>query len=206
MSPDDPRHGEYAGAVAHWFDKEPLCAACELAERRYRRRRQRRQINGEKIRVPSIGTVRRVRALMALGWRGPEIADAAGVSINTLRSIDYHGSTVVLAETARLVAMAYDRLSMTVPEGAYANRTRILAAHRGWHPPLAWDDIDNPDEEPRTTAPNGGRGRPENLPALVEDFDWLISQGESEHAAAERLGIKRLDSFRDQRRRMERAS
>lgn len=202
MSPDDPRHGEYRGAVAHWFSKEPLCQACELAERRYRRRRQRRILDGDAPTVTSIGTVRRFQALMALGWRGPEIALAAGVSINTLRSVVYHESVTVHAATARGVAEAYERMSMGVPTGQYANRTRALARIRGWLPPLAWDDIDDPDAEPwtETRAPRGVRR--ERIGDLIEDFDFLVRQGESEEQAATRLGV-RLDSFTDQRRRYE---
>lgn len=35
MTPDDPRHGLYAGAVAHRKQHEPLCPPCEVADRRW---------------------------------------------------------------------------------------------------------------------------------------------------------------------------
>jgi hypothetical protein len=204
VSPDDPRHGTYAGAVAHWFDKESLCSACELSERRYRRRRQRRIIDGDLLSVPATGTLRRFQALMALGWRGPEIAKVAGVSINTLRSVGYHGSDRVLADTARRVRDAYDQLSMTVPEGPYANRTRLMAERRGWFPPLAWDDIDDPDAIPDLGAPdirpaNGGNP----VVYMLEDAEWLAEDDRGLTYVLERLSVNR-NTFRDACRREER--
>lgn len=149
MQPDDPRHGTYAGAVQHWFDKESLCDDCARAEWRYRKNKELRHLRGDSPTVPSIGTVRRFQALQALGWTGPEIAAEVGVSIYSLRSISYHGSAVVHSGTAAKMAAAYERMCMTRPEGHYANRARAMAARKGWPPPLAWDDIDDPDEKPR---------------------------------------------------------
>ena len=98
--------------------------------------------------VPAIGTLRRFQALIALGHTGPQIASCAGLSLRTLRSIGYHGSTTVHAETARKMAAAYEQLCMVRPIGHYANRARSMANRRGWAPPLAWNDIDDPDEQP----------------------------------------------------------
>lgn len=168
MSPDDERHGSYAGAVAHWFDRESPCDDCAKAEWRYRKTRKLRHLRGDTPNVPSIGTVRRYQALIALGWTGPQIAKECGVSINSLRSIDYHGSTVVRRETARAVADAYDRLSMTQPEGHYAERARSTARQRRWPPPLAWDDIDDPNETPIDWAYRATDHRADSLAELDE--------------------------------------
>jgi hypothetical protein len=99
--------------------------------------------------VPAIGILRRIQALHALGYTGPQIADHAGISVHSLRSIAYHDSAVVLTTTARKVIDAYEALCMVRPIGQYANRARAIAARRGWPPPLAYDDIDDPDEQPR---------------------------------------------------------
>lgn len=95
------------------------------------------------------------------------------------------------------IVEVYDRLHMRpAPAGCGTSRARNRALREGWAAPLAWDDIDR-DTHPADTTP----GR--HLVALLEDFDWLTSQGESEETAAERLGV-RLSSLRDQRTRYER--
>ena len=53
-----------------------------------------------------------------------------------------------LWRAALAIHTAYDRLSMTRPEGTRADTARRRARHLGWPPPLAWDDIDDPDETP----------------------------------------------------------
>lgn len=151
MSEDDPRHGTYAGAVAHWLSGGRPCDDCARAETRYRKRRKLRILHGDRATVPALGVLRRIQALHALGYTGPQIADAAGVSVNAMRSIDYHEAVSVRAGTEQKIAAAYERLCMVRPEGRYANRARSMAAQRGWAPPLAWDDIDN-DEAPAAEA------------------------------------------------------
>lgn len=183
MSPDDPRHGTYAGAVAHWFDNEKPCADCTRAEWRYRKTRQMRHLRGDPPMVSSVGTVRRIHALLAIGWTGPQIAAEAGVSINAMRSIDYHGSTTVRSTTAAKIAAAYERMSMTWPEGHYASRTRNTAKRRGWLPPLAWDDIDDPDECPDLTEHR------RTAADLLAEVDHLTGLGVSIHTAATQLGV-----------------
>jgi hypothetical protein len=98
--------------------------------------------------VPAIGVLRRIQALHAIGHTGPQIAADAGVSLNAIRSIGYHRSTNVRAATAQKIDATYERLCMVRPEGQYANRARSMATRRGWAPPLAWDDIDDPNETP----------------------------------------------------------
>lgn len=155
MSPNDSRHGTYAGAIAHWLSDGRPCHPCEVAEWRYRKTRKLRHIRGEVVMAPAVGVVRRYQALLALGYTGPRIAAETGLSIRTLRSVQYHGHVSVRPETAEKMAAAYERLSMTRPEGRYANRARSQARARGWLPPLAWDDIDDPNERPTATTRDG---------------------------------------------------
>lgn len=195
---DDPRHGTYAGAVAHWFADERPCDDCARAEWRYRKGRKLDALHGNPRTVPAIGVVRRIEALHALGWSGPQIADTAGISLHSLRSIRYHRSQVVRASTACVIEVAYRQLCMTRPEGRYADRQRSMARRRGWVPPLAWDDIDH-DLKPwqptkRTT------GRPERVSEVLAEYDFLTSAGEPPRDAAARLGVT-LATIRDYRTR-----
>ena len=182
MDANDPRHGTYAGAVAHWLEaRERPCADCARAEWRYRKRRKLRHLHGDAPTRPAIGYLRRIRALHALGWTGPEIARRSGLSIGTLRSIGYHDSGAVLSETAKKIEAVYEQLSMRRPEGTYADRARSMAARKGWAPPLAWDDIDT-DPHPRGL-------RDTTRHDLLAEWHDLRDAGESIEQAAVRLGV-----------------
>ncbi|KQU67372.1 hypothetical protein ASC58_12350 [Phycicoccus sp. Root101] len=98
--------------------------------------------------VPSVGAVRRVQALMALGWRKADL-EAEGVPSGQLvtRSRD-----LISIQGWRQVRDVYDRLSMTLGPSQAA---RDRAAARGYPPPLAWDDetIDDPRATPQHGDP-----------------------------------------------------
>lgn len=97
--------------------------------------------------VPSVGAVRRVQALMALGWRKADL-ESEGVPTGQLvtRSRD-----LISVEGWRQVRDVYDRLSMTLGPSQAA---RDRAAARGYPPPLAWDD--ETIDDPRATPQHGG--------------------------------------------------
>lgn len=139
-------------------------AAEQLAERRARGAavnrsyRKRRYLNrNQLLMVPALGTQRRLRALFALGWTSRDLAPLLGVGVARVGYLASDKQSTVLPETAAKVAAVYERLSMTVPADpehlsprhcAVHARQRRLAVRRGWAPPLAWDNIDDPDEQP----------------------------------------------------------
>lgn len=96
-------------------------------------------------RIAAAGTVRRLRALMRLGWNLDRLGALLGVTAATVSAILTH--QYVTAATARRVAHLYDELSMT--QGP-STRGALLAARAGYPPPLAWDDdtIDDPTATP----------------------------------------------------------
>jgi hypothetical protein len=101
--------------------------------------------------VPALGTIRRARALVALGWTFYEIEQRAGLSRGYLRLVCHSRGEQgrVLATSAMAVADTYEDMSMTPgPSG----RQRSFARNRGWAPPLAWNNIDDPDERPKGCA------------------------------------------------------
>ena len=96
--------------------------------------------------VPSTGTIRRVEGLLAMGWTHDEIHARTGIATRRLLR---DGSAHVTAATHRTIEDLFSRLCMT-PGPSAANRAR---AHRyGWVSPLAWDNIDDPDETPSGVA------------------------------------------------------
>ena len=157
-----------------------------------------------------VGLRRRVRALCAIGWTDRQIAEAGGTSQVSIHALRTGRTTHHKRDFALRVIGAYAKLSAKLPPTSdphargYATKSRNRASREGWAPPIAWDDIDIDDPD---ATPDPGWSEPTrpSLHALIEDFDWLVSQGESEHAAAARIGV-RLDNFRDSRRRAERAS
>ncbi|TWP34478.1 hypothetical protein [Leekyejoonella antrihumi] len=94
--------------------------------------------------VPSLGALRRVRALRALGWDGPSLTAAGAAHTNQLLAARRDHITI---GRWRQIDQVYERLSMT-PGPSPAARRR--ARHKGWPPPLAWDEdtIDDPGAKP----------------------------------------------------------
>lgn len=124
--------------------------------------------------VPTLGATRRVRALMALGWRHEDIGEFIGRASHHLSAGRYPRMT---AFDWRLVDAAYEKLS-AARGGSVKSETRARKA--GFAPPLAWDDIDNPDEKPAV-------GTDDDLPdpVVVERIlsgDWRLKATSAERA------------------------
>lgn len=100
-------------------------------------------------RVPSLGTHRRLQALVHHGWSQLELSRRLSMSTNEVNRI--LGEVHVTGRTHRSVAAFYDEMwDVMPPRDTPAQRTsyakaRILARRKGWHPALAWDDIDLDD-------------------------------------------------------------
>lgn len=131
--------------------------------------------------VPILGTHRRLRALIAMGWRMDDIA-AAGVK-NPATTLHQSGRWVTCAKRDEIAAV-YDRLCMTSgPSKINADRAVWLE----YPPPLAWDDIDDPDEIPNLGPKSTLRGRFD-----VEDIAFLMDQEPfTADQIAARLGVVR---------------
>lgn len=151
MLPDDPRHGTYAGSIEHYVTKTPTCDPCKAAAAEYRRKRRARMylLRTDSLEVPAIGTLRRLQALAAIGHRLQDLDREMGLARGCSSWFLRNTRDVVHRKTADRVAELYERLSMTVPDYPLAERARKTAAKKGWAPPLAWDNIDDPNERPK---------------------------------------------------------
>lgn len=167
-----------------------------------RRWRARSYINRGPLLVDTTGTVRRLRALMAIGWTAERIAEHGPWDTGEALLIISKRDTVHV-DTRDRVAAIYEQLCMTPGPSA---RTRRYAASKGWAPPLAWDNIDDPDETPALpeTRRDGPRTAAErsaeydrDRAARLEDLWFLARTGESFEFAARRLGVgtAALDMF-----------
>lgn len=146
MTPDDPRHGTTYGWKLHRLAGEETCGPCRAAVAEYEYKRSIDAILGRARVVPTHGVRRRVEALQAIGWSLTTIGEHMGMTPAVLQKAMTR-STCSRAQTLQRAIAAYEALSMSVPSDPYANRRRIIAARKGYLPPLAWDDIDS-DPEP----------------------------------------------------------
>jgi hypothetical protein len=150
VNPEDPRHGTNAGYVAHAFSDRDYCQPCREAHAEYRRklwrRRYLRRIDSHF--VDATGTTRRIQALLAIGHTHAEISAAAGGAPNMSKNVVCKKQTTIHVDTATAIARAYDQLCMVVPIGWRRDDSRRRAKRLGYLPPLAWNDIDDPDERP----------------------------------------------------------
>jgi len=129
--------------------------------------------------VDSVGTTRRIQALVATGWSQSKIAARLGILPSNFTALA-HGRTGVSAAHAKAVADLYEQLWNTAPPRtgqrdkiAYSRSVRY-AALAGWVVPMAWDEdtIDNPDAAPDLAGITGKSGRPYAFE--IEDIDFIL--------------------------------
>ena len=124
-----------------------MCDPCRQAAATYERDRQkRRYLRHGALTTDPLGSQRRLRALAALGWSAHILAAEVGTSAAQLQAIRNGRRVYIRTDTADRIAELYDRLHMTPGPSESARR---WARWQECIPPLAWDDIDDPDEDPR---------------------------------------------------------
>jgi len=118
---------------------------CKSPEAKKRRSEQRKRSDylakrGMPARVSAVGFIRRYRALCCLGWTTDVQIEMAGIRFD-ITHIMRRGH--VHRSTHDAMVKLYDQLWATAGP---SSRTRLLAARKGWLPPMAWDDdeLDNP--------------------------------------------------------------
>lgn len=107
-------------------------------------------------RVLSLGAVRRVQALVALGWSQSKIATRLGILPANFTTIAHGRRAELTVATDKAIRGLYEEWSMRLPpadewhDKSAASRARAHARANGWLPPLAWDDdrLDDPTYQP----------------------------------------------------------
>ena len=138
--------------------------------------------------VPGLGTMRRLQALVAIGYTESELAKQLGMQVGNFGRLVHGARPVVLATTAAAVHDLYERFSATPSQGRAAGLARRLAKRHRWVSPLAWDDIDT------DIAPNcGDAGFVVDMVAVE-----LATRGESIkiHPAERRIAVEKLHALR----------
>lgn len=92
--------------------------------------------------VPTWPTARRVQSLMRAGHTSPALAELTGVAQVQLAAIAREEPAKVNRRTAEAVDKAFRQL-LSEPVGTPTRNVKPQ-----WVPPMWWDDIDDPDEQP----------------------------------------------------------
>lgn len=99
--------------------------------------------------VPTVGAVRRVRALLAIGHTCKAIYEASGVEHSTITELLNGRISMVARHVDERITKGYAKLAASPGISA---RSLNRATREGWAPPAAWDDIDDPDARPDWTG------------------------------------------------------
>lgn len=132
--------------------------------------KMRRAANGGPLLVSKVGAVRRLQALMWMGWSRRELARQAGYKGDAFALILNSPRQAIMVANDQKVADLFERLAM---RPGPSKRAHDCAERNGWLPPLAWTDIDDPDEIPDLTAVDA---LPD--PVVIErilDGDWRLA-------------------------------
>lgn len=102
--------------------------------------------------LPAIGAARRLQALMRMGWRMSDLA-ADRTEYHLINKVRTNPEHRISAQSWLRIAEMYAQREM-IPGPHQGNATK--AAKYGYAPPLAWDDIDDPTEQPNLTGESAG--------------------------------------------------
>lgn len=130
---------------------------------------------------PGIGSARRLRALVTLGYPPNRLALRLGLLSSEVLDLLYlPRSGTIQVWKAENIAALYDELWDQPRHDDAAQRSQIVARREGWLPPLAWDDdlIDEPNGQPNIRT-FGGYELPGQGPYFLpfSELEFLFNQG-----------------------------
>lgn len=138
----------------------------------------------EAPRVDPTGTIRRIQALAAIGWPIAWTAEQTGYSPSYLFKIIAGRVHTIPRHVARRFAVLYREFSHRPGPSECA---RSIARRNGWHSPLSWDAIDDPDEQPEQADPYEAASKYERDPDKKAEIEHLYLLGESPEQIAKRF-------------------
>ncbi|GAA3384388.1 hypothetical protein [Streptomyces racemochromogenes] len=142
--------------------------------------------------MPSTAAVRRLQALVAVGWPPPYLAAELGKYLTYLNRLLREVNPRITGQGNRAIASLYGRLWNKDPldhgvDRQAKSRAQSRARRHGWALPAAWDDdrISDPKAQP-----DHGQQTPRYI-ALAEDCAELERLGHTREQIAARLGVTR---------------
>lgn len=148
-------------------------------------------------RVTANGTIRRLRALNAIGYTFREMEQRMGIRLDLDLITTPPKNPTVSAGFARSVLHLYDQLSMRPLTGEQADAIRQAAAQQGWAAPLAWDDdkIEDPMAKPNGIRPLHTREPVRRGPAVVQRDNVYIPMKDLEHLIRQGVDAETLQKL-----------
>lgn len=149
--------------------------------------------------VPAIGTIRRLRALHAIGYTAAQLAKLSGCANKPVRDLLLGGQSTVRQSTATRVASMFDELQLKPLAPSRTTSRAINRARKlGWATPLQWDEdrVDDP-----AARPSCGQ---EIADGWWDEYQKLKARGYTQKKIAVLMGIN-ADSVRARVRRLEAA-
>lgn len=146
--------GTYAAFTRHKKAGEEPCEVCREARNKVHREYAKRWRAGSKNLTDSAVSVRKLKALSALGWSMREVFASVGASNGAQTIARFESRGKINIKTEAIINEAYKKLCMKVPPD---NRfSRIMRGHartKGYAPPMAWDNIEDLNEQPKGLLP-----------------------------------------------------
>lgn len=137
--------------------------------------------------VPSIGAIRRTRALLAAGHTLNAVCESANVR-HSVASALLNGLTATIRyETDQRIRQGYQQLSSSRGDSA---RSLRRAERQGWRDPMWWEDyghIDDPDFDPAAVEQELGRN--EEAAVRRAEIEHLMSYGFDHETIAGRMDM-----------------
>lgn len=105
--------------------------------------------------IDNLGSLRRLRALVAMGWSQKRLAKILGMQPANFGTVIHGRREGITVKTAKRIDEVFTDLWDKTPdattrfEQAGITRAKREADAKGWVTAAAWDDIDDPDEEPK---------------------------------------------------------
>lgn len=140
----------------------------------------------ERALIDSVGTSRRLQALVAIGWTETQLAERMSMGVGNFWRIVCGMRPRVTAATAARAVEIFAELWDQPQTGYFADHARRIAERREWRSPLAWDDIDTDpapavvDEQLQMTKAD----------VFLEDVEFLLDSGEAPEQVAIIMGRK----------------
>lgn len=135
-------------------------------------------------RIPAVGSIRRVRAMVAMGHRVMDIVSACEVNQTTVANLLRGEKKMVEASTHDRIVCAARRFATF--QGP-SSRSIVRARRKGWRTFAAWDDIDDPKCRPSVGPKPKQRDR---RAALIQATAELSLLGSAPAEIADRMGVQ----------------
>lgn len=153
-----PRARHSHGTEQAYVSDACRCDECREAHRARMSWRRRMYAYGRDVSglVPACGAARRLESLALLGWSAAALGERLGWDPVTLHRVRQQPRITAVKHSA-IVALFRELWDKPAPqrtkgERISAARTIQLARRRGYLPSLAWDNLDDPDEQPNITT------------------------------------------------------